>query len=75
MEELEQLLQENKTDLTKVTQLMSDILKALQNNSSNGVDMSGIENTLNSLINDYNNGRADISSTLEKILDQLRALG
>ena len=74
MEELEQLIEANKTDLTKVTQLMTSILNALQNNSSNGVDMSGIENTLNSLINDYNNGRADISSTLEKILDQLRAL-
>ena len=71
MEELEQLIKENKTDLTKVTQLMSDILKALQNNSNNGVDMSGIENSLNSLIQDYNNGKSDILSTLEKILDQL----
>ena len=74
IEDLEQLLQDNKTDLTKVTQLLTSILNALQNNSNNGVDMSGLENTLNSLINDYNNGRADISSTLEKILDQLQSL-
>ena len=74
IEELEQLLNENKTDLTKVTQLMSDILKALQNNSNNGVDMSSIENTLNSLIKDFNSGRADISSTLEKILDQIQSV-
>ena len=74
IEQLEQLMNDNKTDLTKVTQLMTSILNALQNNSNNGVDMSGIENKLNSIINDYNNGNADINATLEKILDQLRAL-
>ena len=74
LEELEQLLQENKTDLTKVTQLLTSILNALQNNSNNGVDMSALEEKINSFINSYNNGNADLNSTLEKILDQLNSL-
>lgn len=75
VEQLEQIIKDNKTDLTKVTQLMTSILNALQNNASNGVDMSSIENKLNTIISDYNNGNADINATLEKILDQLRTLG
>ena len=74
LEQLEQLLKENKTDLTKVTQLMSDILNALQKNSDNGVDMSGLENKINQLINAYNNGNDDLNSTLEKILEMLESL-
>ena len=74
LDQLEQLLKENKTDLTKVTQLMSDILNALQKNSDNGVDMSGLENKINQLINAYNNGNDDLNSTLEKILEMLESL-
>ena len=74
MDQLEQLLEANKTDLTKVTQLMTSILNALQNNSGNGVDMSSLESKINSLINTYNNGNADLSATLEKILDAIRSL-
>ena len=53
---------------------MSDILNALQKNSDNGVDMSGLENKINQLINAYNNGNDDLNSTLEKILEMLESL-